>query len=202
MKQEANFCSIPRLVGSVFRWGKVTAIWFVALSHNTPKILVSFHLILSCDFAYVSRSSASLSSSSFMLECHLCSLKLSFPKILIIVWISGMLFPSEMTSSTYKLLSISSTSIGYLSLQPPRWTVRVPPKMNGDWTSPNNALVNRYYSIWFGSLSTNQWKRIAFRSSSLISTCRKAWFTRDLLLIHSLIYSWLRQHVHLITCDF
>ena len=153
-------------------------------------MLVLFCLTPSCDFAYVIPLLPSLYSSSLILEFHLYSLKFASPKILIIVVFSyltsDMLFSDRNDIIYDKLLSIPSTSIWYLSLQPPIWVVSAPPKMNGNFTSPNNALVNWYVSIWFGSLSINQWNLIASNSSSLISTCRKlAWNFRTELLVKS-----------------
>lgn len=80
-----SFCNIPCVVRLVFRWRKVTIISSVVLSRNVTKIFVSFCLTPSSDFVYAYSSSTFLSSSSFMLECHLCSLNFAFHKIFIIV---------------------------------------------------------------------------------------------------------------------
>ena len=89
-------------------------------------------------------------------------------------WTSSVVLPPEMMSSTYRLLKISSTSTGYLSLKFSKCNLNVPANKNGDWTNPKSARVNLNTSIVEGSLFLIQWNRKTSLSSALMRTCRKA----------------------------
>ena len=77
-------------------------------------------------------------------------------------------------SSTYRLLVISSTSFGCLSLRLSRCCFKVAPNKNGDCTRPNSARVNLRTSISDVFLCLNQWNLNTSRSSGRMRTCRKA----------------------------
>ena len=120
----ANFYNLLHLVGLMFRWGKVTGIWFLALSYDTPKTLVPFCLTPSFNFAL----SPSF-FSSLMLEGHFCSLKFASPKILIMAAFScltsTMFFPNRNEIIYAQASQYFITSVGILSLHSPRSTVSV-----------------------------------------------------------------------------
>ena len=76
--------------------------------------------------------------------------------------------PPDMRSFKYKLCltsSVSGLSDGRSSSYLSNY-VKVPPKRNGDRTSPNNTGTNMRTSMLSGFLSLKQWKRNESQSYS------------------------------------
>ena len=64
---------------------------------------------------------------------------------------SFVINPPDIKSSTYQLFLISAILFTLSPFLDSRCASSVPTKTNGDWTSPNNALVHRGVPICFGS---------------------------------------------------
>lgn len=171
----ATLPRIPRFVGSAFSSGKLTVIVSFSLSHGKPsKEAHSLLGMFNCFLAYVSslETGAKLAASnSFTFECHLCSSNVPSANMLVdvdlITSVFSLVGAPLIRSSTYKLVSISRTISGYLSLQLSNRCCITPPRRNGEDVRSKSALVNLSVSTFWLFRSTSA---SASRSCSLIRT--------------------------------
>lgn len=87
---------------------------------------------------------------------------------------STVVLPPVMTSSTERLLTISSISSGYFSRKLSKCNFSVLANKKGDWTNPNNARVNLKTSITDRSLFLIQRNCSTSLSSGHMHTFRNA----------------------------
>ena len=181
----ATLPRIPLFVGWAISVGKLTPIVSPSLLQVSQRRRDSPPSgTPSCIFAYVGAASPPdttwVDSSVSSFECHLCNSNLALANSsvaeFLISMASSTVCPPLIRSSTYRPFSISATLVGSISLWLPRCCWITPPSRNGDGPNPNNALVKRNVSTRLDFRSSSQWKRKASLSSSLILTCRNAFF--------------------------